>query len=117
MQPTLLHIEGAIDEGIRSTLQPIKLIVSRDFNRHHPMWSGRHVYHTILGHAEELLQFMHTRNLQPGLPPGTPTYWSLSRPGIISTLDLMLTDALNNIVKCLIYYENYGSDYRATYLK
>jgi len=29
----------------------------------------------------------------------------------------MLTDAPNNIVKCSIYHENYGSDHRATYLE
>lgn len=40
MQPTLLHIEETIQGTIQATQQPTELIVSGDFNRHHPAWSG-----------------------------------------------------------------------------
>jgi Endonuclease-reverse transcriptase len=49
------------------------------------------------------------------LPSGTPTYWSLSRTGTSSTLDLTLTDAPERIIKCHLYHDNYGSDHRGTY--
>jgi hypothetical protein len=69
-----------------------KLIISGDFNRHHPAWSHRPVHHTFAEHAEELINFFQMHELQRCLPQGTPTFWSLSDPGKASTLDLTLTN-------------------------
>ena len=71
----------------------------------------------MLRYSEELLQFIHEGQLQAGLPRGTPTYWSLSKPGMTSTIDLTLTDSPQKILKCQLYHENYGSDHRGTYLE
>ena len=114
MQPTLDAIDSTVREHTGSPHASTTLLLAGDFNRHHPAWSGDRVYERIMTHAEELINFIHTHDLQWCLPSGTPTYWSLSRPGQRSTIDLTLTNARENLVKCELYEDNFGSDHRAT---
>jgi hypothetical protein len=65
--------------------------------------------------AGELVDFFNTYGLQGCLPRGTATFWSLSYLGRNSTIDQTVTDQPNLLVKCYLYHDNYGSDYRATY--
>jgi Endonuclease-reverse transcriptase len=66
-------------------------------------------------HAEELINFIHAHDLQWCLPGGTPTYWSFSRPGQRSTIDLILSNTIQNLVKYELYDDNFESDHRAIY--
>ncbi|THC91180.1 hypothetical protein EYZ11_009369 [Aspergillus tanneri] len=66
------------------------IIISGDFNWHHPMWGGNHIPPRFIEDASELITFFKTHNLSSCLPR-----------------DLL--------VKCHLYHENYGSDHRATY--
>jgi endonuclease/exonuclease/phosphatase (EEP) superfamily protein YafD len=115
MQATLDEIEATIGKHTRNRPIPTSLIMAGDFNRHHPAWSGTHVYARIMAHAEELINFIHARGLSSSVPSGTPTYWSLNRPGQRSTIDLTLTDTPGSMVKCELYRDNFGSDHCATY--
>jgi len=65
-------------------------------------------------HAEELVNSMQAHSLQSCLPSGTPTYWSICRPGQRSTLDLTLSNVPGSLIKCDLYDDNSGSDHRAT---
>jgi hypothetical protein len=53
--------------------------------------------------------------LQQCLLRGIPTFWSLSRPVRISTIDLTLTNPPTRLIKCHLYEDDFGSDHRATY--
>jgi hypothetical protein len=115
IQPTLEDIQTMIQEAIRDTDKPTKLILAGDFNRHHPAWSGNRVNHQIMRHADKLLTFIHNQRLWWYLPHGTPTLWSLTHPGRTSAIDLILTDSPERILKCYLYYDNYRSDHQATF--
>jgi ribonuclease HI len=115
MQPTLDEIEATIRHHTQNSPLPTTLIAAGDFNRHHPAWSSTYVYERVMAHAEELINFIHLWGLSWSLPSGTPTFWSLSRPGQKSTIDLTLTDTPMSLVKCELYKDNFGSDHRATY--
>lgn len=114
MQTTLDEIETTIEEHTQNSPIPTSLIIAGDFNRHHPAWSGTYVHARIMAQAEELINFIHARGLSSSLPSGTPTYWSLSRPGQRSTVDLTLTDTPDSMVECDLYRDNFGSDHCAT---
>ncbi|KAG2001218.1 hypothetical protein GB937_010390 [Aspergillus fischeri] len=88
IQLMLKEIEACIQQATESTDKPTTIIMAGDFNRHHPMWSKNRIYHVAIEHAEELVSFFHKHGLQPCLPRGTPTYWSMSYPGSNSTIDL-----------------------------
>jgi endonuclease/exonuclease/phosphatase (EEP) superfamily protein YafD len=115
MQPTLDEIESTIREHTRDPSNQMSLIIAGDFNRHHPAWSGTHVYERLVRHADELVNFIHARGLTWTLPSGTPTFWALNKPGQKSTLDLTLTDAPLCLIKSELYKDNFRSDHRATY--
>jgi Endonuclease-reverse transcriptase len=66
-------------------------------------------------HAEELINFIHAHDLQWCVPGGTPTYWSFSRPGQRSTIDIILSNTIQNLVKYELYDDNFESDHRAIY--
>jgi hypothetical protein len=59
--------------------------------------------------------FIRDHNLHNLLSRGTPTYWSVNKPGTRSTLDLTLSNIPTQLLKCQIYPESYGSDHRAIY--
>ena len=115
MQATLNEIEVTIEEQTRNRTTPTSIIIAGDFNRHHPAWSSSYVYASVMAHAEELVNFIHAQGLFSCLPSGTPTYWSLSRPGQRSTIDLTLTNTPDSMVKCELYKDNFASDHCATY--
>lgn len=110
---------SAIQDTIRNTLQNDNrstcLILSGDFNRHHPAWGGNHIQPRFVEDAGELIDFFHTNGLQSCLPRGTATFWSLSHPGRNSTIDQTVSDRPDLLIKCHLYHDNYGSDHRATY--
>ncbi|KAJ8147384.1 hypothetical protein LV165_008823 [Aspergillus fumigatus] len=106
---------SSIRQHSTGTDKVTKLIISGDFNRHHPAWSHRPVHHTFAEHAEELINFFQIHELQWCLPQGTPTFWSLSNPGKASTLDLTLTNNPTKLIKCHLYHDHYGSDHRGTF--
>ncbi|GMG17056.1 unnamed protein product [Aspergillus oryzae] len=115
IQAMLEEIETCIQQAIETTDKPTTIIMAGDFNRHHPMWSKNRIYHVAIEHAEELVTFFHKHGLQPCLPRGTPTYWSMSYPGSNSTIDLTVTDTPESLIKCHLYHDHYGSDHRAVY--
>jgi hypothetical protein len=83
------------------------------FNRHHPMWGGNHIQPRFIEDASELINFFQTHNLHRCLPRGTATFWPLNDPGNSTTIDQMVTNRLDLLVKCHLYH--YESDHRATY--
>jgi hypothetical protein len=110
---------SAIQDTIRNTFQEDSrsacLILSGDFNRHHPTWGGNHIQPRFVEDAGELIDFFHINGLQSCLPWGTATFWSLSHPGRNSTIDQTVTDRPDLLTKCHLYHDNYSSDHRATY--
>jgi hypothetical protein len=113
--PALTAIQSSIGAATRNEQRSTSIIVSGDFNRHHPMWGGNHVPPRFIEDASDLIDFFQTRNLQSCLPRGTASYWALHNPGQNSTIDQTVTDSPGLLVKCYMYHENYGSDHRATY--
>ncbi|KAJ5808858.1 hypothetical protein N7474_010127 [Penicillium riverlandense] len=114
-EPVLRAIRDTIETVCDGDGRPTSIVVSGDFNRHHPTWSGNNIYPRFAEHATELIDFLQAHNLQGCLPRGTPTFWSLNQPGKTSTIDQTVTDNPNRLIKCNLYHENYGSDHRATY--
>ena len=109
------EIQNCIEQHSQRTERTTRLILAGDFNRHHPAWSHRPVNHALTAQAGELVNFFQTYRLQWCLPRGEPTYWSPSRPGKTSVLDLTLTNDTAKLIKCQLYHNNYGSDHRGTY--
>jgi hypothetical protein len=110
---------STIQNTIQTTLQDDNrsacIILSGDFNRHHPAWGSNHIQPRFIEDAGEVIDFFQGNGLQSCLPRGTPTFWSLSHPGRNSTIDQTVTDRPDLLIKCHLYHENYGSDHRATY--
>ncbi|KAJ5642550.1 reverse transcriptase [Penicillium lividum] len=113
--PALTAIQNAITAALQNEQRPTNIILSGDFNRHHPLWGGNHIPPRFIEHAGDLIEFLQSHNLHSCLPRGTATYWALNNPGQHSTIDLTVTDQPERLVKCHLYHENYGSDHRATY--
>ena len=111
----LAAIQETIQDTLRDSSKATGLILSGDFNRHHPAWGGNHIQPRFIEDASELVDFFHTYALQGCLPRGIPTFWSLSHPGRNSTIDQTVTNRPDLLIKCHLYYDNYGSDHRATY--
>ena len=103
------HNNGSLERP-----RPTSVMLSGDFNRHHPAWGGNHIQPRFVEDASELIDFFQTYGLHGCLPRGTATFWSLSHPGRNSTIDQTVTDRPDLLVKCHLYHENYGSDHRAT---
>lgn len=110
---------SAIHDTIQNTTQedrrPTSLILSGDFNRHHPVWGSNNIQPRFVEDASELINFFHDHSLQGCLPRGIATFWSMSHPGRSSTIDQTVTDRPDLLLKCHLYHDNYGSDHRATY--
>jgi ribonuclease HI len=113
--PTLTAIENTIAAAMQNEQRSTSIILSGDFNRHHPMWGGNHIPPRFIEDASDLITFFQTYNLSSCLPRGTATYWALNNPGQNSTIDQTVTDRPDLLNKCQLYHENYGSDHRATY--
>ena len=113
--PALTAIQSSIAAATQNEHRSTSIIVSGDFNRHHPMWGGNRIAPRFIEDASDLIDFFQTHNLQGCLPRGTATYWALNNPGQNSTIDQTVTDSPGLLVKCHLYHENYGSDHRATY--
>ena len=114
-EPALMAIKNTIstaqcDDG-RSTV----VILSGDFNRHHPMWGGNHIQPRFIEDASDLITFFQEHNLHVCLPRGTATFWPLNDPGKSTSIDQTVTDRPDLLIECHLHHENYGSDHRATY--
>jgi ribonuclease HI len=114
-ETTLSAIHHTIQENTQNNRRPTCLILSGDFNRHHPAWGNNNIQPRFVEEAGELINFFHEHGLQGCLPRGVSTYWSLSHPGRRSTIDQTVTDKSELLLKCHLYHDNYGSDHRATY--
>jgi hypothetical protein len=114
-EPALTAIQNTITTALRDDQRSTSIVLSGDFNRHHPMWGGNHIQSRFIEDASDLITFFQANGLHSCLPRGTPTYWSLSNPGRNSTIDQTVTDRPEILIKCHLYHENYGSDHRATY--
>lgn len=92
----------------------LEILVAGDFNRHHHLWGGNHVFarHTQRDEAEPILDFMADHNLQSLLPRGTMTFES-SRGR--STIDLTLAspELAAQLIRCRVHPREHGSDHRA----
>lgn len=99
MHSTLDAINSVIRSHTENPERWVKLVVAGDFNRNHPAWTNGDMYERMMLHAEELVNFMQFHGLKPCLPNGTPTYWSIRRPGQRSTLDTTLSNTLDTPVK------------------
>jgi hypothetical protein len=111
----LQAIRNTIETVCEGDGRPTSNILSGDFSRHHPTWSGNKIYPRFAEQATELIDFFQTHNLQGCLPRGTPTFWSLNKLGRTSTIDQTVTDNPYRLIKCHLYHENYGSDHCATW--
>lgn len=114
-EPALTAIENTISAARRDNGRSTIVILSGDFNRHHPMWGGNHIQPRFIEDANDLITFFQEHNLQGCLPRGTATFWPLNDPGKSTSIDQTVTDRLDLLIKCHLYHENYGSDHRATY--
>ncbi|CEJ62845.1 Putative Reverse transcriptase [Penicillium brasilianum] len=114
-EPALTAIQNTISDALRDDRRSTKIILAGDFNRHHPTWGGNNIPPRFIEDASDLIDFFQTHNLHSCLPRGTATYWSLSQPGRISTIDQTVTNRPDLLIKCHLYHEHYGSDHRATY--
>lgn len=114
-QQILEEIQTSIQQHTEGNSRVTKLILAGDWNRHYPAWSHRPVHHSFAKHAEELINFFQTYELQWCLALGQPTFWSLKEPGKTSVLDLTLTNNTERLVKCQLYHNHYRSDHRGTY--
>ncbi|CEJ55656.1 hypothetical protein PMG11_01904 [Penicillium brasilianum] len=113
--PALTTIQSSIAAATQNEQRSTSIIISGDFNRHHPIWGGNHIAPKFIEDASDLIDFFQTYNLYGCLPRGTATYWALNNPGQNLTIDQTVTDSPDLLVKCHLYHENYGSDHRATY--
>ena len=128
--PPVEKIAAVDEERLHNTTQAIQgtiqahsvnpeagpdIIMGGDFNRQHPMWGGDNINRKRITEASSLLMFIRDHNLHSLLSRGTPTFWSVNKPGTRSTLDLTLSNIPTQLLKCQIYPESYGSDHRATY--
>ncbi|KAI2756346.1 hypothetical protein DTO006G1_7986 [Penicillium roqueforti] len=114
-ETTLTAIQNTIQNALLDSRKATSIVLSGDFNRHHPSWGGNHIHPRFVEDASELLNFFQTYSLHGCLPRGTPTYWALNNPGQNSTIDQTVTDRPDLLIKCHLYHDNYGSDHRATY--
>lgn len=114
-EPALTAIQNTITTTEQDDQRSTNIILSGDFNRHHPMWCGNNIQPRFIEDASDLITFFQTNSLQSCLPRGTATFWPLNDPGKFSTIDQMVTDRPDLLVRCHLYHENYGSDHRATY--
>jgi ribonuclease HI len=113
--PALTAIQSSIAAATQDEPRLTAIVVSGDFNRHHPMWGGNHIAPRFIEDASDLIDFFQAHSLQSCLPRGTATYWAFNNPGQNSTIDQTATDRPDLLIKCHLYHENYGSDHRATY--
>ncbi|KAI3094034.1 hypothetical protein CBS147333_10045 [Penicillium roqueforti] len=114
-EPALTAIQTTITSTLQDNRRTTSIILSGDFNRHHPLWGGNHISTRFIEDASDLIAFFQTNRLHGCLPRGTATFWALNDPGQNSTIDQTVTDNPDLLVKCHLYHENYGSDHRATY--
>lgn len=94
--------------------RPTSLILSGDFNRHHPAWGSNDIQPRFVEDASELINFFHDNGLQGCLPRALQLFRSMNHPGKDSTIDQTATDRPGLLLKCHLYHDNYGSDHRAT---
>lgn len=114
-QPALTAIQNTITITLQNDQRPTSVMLSGDFNRHHPAWGGNHIQPWFVEDASELIDFFQVYGLHSCLPRGTVTFWSLSHPGRNSTIDQTVMDQPDLLVKCHLYHENYRSDHCTTY--
>lgn len=114
------EIQAAL-KAIRQTIQKqsknttLGLILAGDFNRQDPLWGGDNIKPYLVGSATSLISFMEEHQLQSHLQRGTPTCYASNKADSRTTLDLTLSSIPNNLVKCGLLDQNYGSDHRAIY--
>lgn len=110
----LTAIANTITSNLQEDRRSTSVILSGDFNRHHPTWGGNHIPPQFIEDASELIDFFQAHNLRGCLPRGTATFWPLNDPGKHTTIDQTVTNRPDLLVRCHLYHENYGSDHRAT---
>lgn len=115
VQPALTAIQNTITTALQNDRRPMSIMLSGDFNCHHPAWGGNHIQSQFVEDASELIDFFQTHGLHGCLPQGTATFWLLSHLERNSTINQTITDWPDLLVKCHLYHKNYGLDHRATY--
>ena len=88
----------------------MEVILAGDFNRLDELWGGNNVG-VRQGEADQLIEFMNQHSLQSLLQRGTKTWHNSSSE---STIDLVLAskELVLNVIKCMLYNTNHGSDYK-----
>jgi hypothetical protein len=71
--PALIAIQNTITTATQIEQRSISIILSGDFNRHHPMWGGSHIPPGFIEDASDLIDFFQTHNLHSCLPRSTST--------------------------------------------
>lgn len=90
-----------------------EVVVAGDFNRYNPLWGGSSIGNELRqDESEPIIDFMAELSLQSLLPAGMITYECVRGK---LTIDLMLatTGLAEDLVKCLLWEHEYGSDHRA----
>lgn len=113
--PVLSAIHDTIQYTPQDSSRTTSLILSGDFNHHHPAWGNNHIQPRFIEDAGEQINFFHDHGLQSCLPRGTATFWSMSCPGRNSMIDQTVTERPDVLIKRHLYHDSYGSDHRATY--
>ncbi|OGE46890.1 hypothetical protein PENARI_c093G11063, partial [Penicillium arizonense] len=111
----LTAIQNTLIANTQDDQRTRSVVLSGDFNRHHPIWGGNHIQPRFIEDASELINFFQAHCLHSCLPRGTATFWPFNDPGKSTTIDQTVTNRPDLLVKCHLYHENYGSDHRATY--
>jgi hypothetical protein len=92
----------------------LDILIAGDFNRHHHLWGGNHVFarHNRGDEAAPIIDLMADHSLQSLLPRGTITFES---PQGRSTIDLTLASPglAAQLIQCRIHPQEHGSDHRA----
>ncbi|KAJ6086546.1 hypothetical protein N7467_005460 [Penicillium canescens] len=114
-EPALTAIQNTIKTVLQDDRRSTSVVLSGDFNRHHPTYGGNHIQPRFIEDARELIDFLQPHGLRGCLLRGPATFWALSHPGRNSTIEQTVTDRPDLLVKCRLYHEDYGSDHRATY--
>lgn len=112
--PSTTATIDSLETHLRRNPPHIPIILSGDFNLHHPLWSGpRSPKRSQRSHTEPLIHLLSELDLTLCLPPSTPTFLSDAHK-TWSTLDLVFAsaDIADLVIKCAAS-DGHGSDHRA----
>jgi len=108
-----LRLINELIERTKNKWPDMEVVVAGDFNRHDILWGGPSIRETYRqGEAEPFISFIDQFDLQSWLMPDEIT-WESSRHKSIVDLSRASEGLSNNLIRCTLWDNEYGSDYRA----